>query len=57
MEEYRERVNFLHKVCNDAGLKIDTQNKNPSRLSRMPGVMRNGQKQYLVGTESGQGHV
>jgi len=54
MEEYRERVNFLHKVCNDAGLKIDTQNKNPSRLSRMPGVMRNGQKQYLVGTNQGK---
>jgi len=54
MEEYRERVNFLHKVCNDAGLKIDTQNKNPSRLSRMPGVMRNGNKQYLVGTNQGK---
>lgn len=53
MEEYRKRVDFLHKVCNDAGLKIDTQNKNPSRLSRMPGVTRNGNKQYLVGTNQG----
>lgn len=53
MEEYRKRVDFLHKVCNEAGLKIDTQNKNPSRLSRMPGVTRNGNKQYLVATNKG----
>jgi len=53
-EEYRERVNFLHKVCQKNGLEIDTQNKNPSRLSRMPGVLRNGQKQYLVATNQGK---
>lgn len=53
-EEYRDRVNFLHKVCQKNGLQIDTQNKNPSRLSRMPGVMRNGVKQYLVGVNQGK---
>ncbi len=53
-EEYRERVNFLHKVCQKNGLEIDTQNKNPSRLSRMPGAVRNGQKQYLVGVNQGK---
>lgn len=53
-EEYRERVNFLHKVCQKNGLEIDTQNKNPSRLSRMPGVTRNGHKQYLVATNQGK---
>lgn len=53
-EEYRERVNFLHQVCNSSGLKIDTQNKNPSRLSRMPGVIRNGVEQSLVGLAQGK---
>jgi RecA-family ATPase len=53
-EEYRERVNFLHKVCESNGLAIDTQNKNPSRLSRMPGVTRNGQQQALVGLSQGK---
>jgi len=53
-EEYRERVNFLHKVCQKNGLEIDTQNKNPSRLSRMPGVMRNHRQQYLVAVNQGK---
>lgn len=52
--EYRERVDYLYKACERYGLKPDTQNKNPSRLSRMPGVMRGGQKQYLVATNTGK---
>lgn len=53
-EEYRKRVDFLYQTCRDNGLKIDTQNKNPSRLSRMPGVMRNGKKQWLIATNIGR---
>ena len=53
-EEYRERVNYLHKVCLKNGLEIDGANKNPSRLSRMPGVTRAGEKQYLVGVNLGK---
>lgn len=53
-EEYRERVNFLHQVCQKNGLQIDVQNKNPSRLSRMPGIMRGGHKQWLVGLRQGK---
>ena len=53
-KEYRKRVDFLYGVCNKNGFKIDTQNKNPSRLSRMPGVMRNGKKQYLLDTNIGK---
>lgn len=52
-QEYRERVDFLHQVCNKNGLEIDKQNKNPSRLSRMPGILRNDHKQYLVDTNIG----
>lgn len=52
--EYRERVDYLYRVCQKNGLRLDTQNKNPSRLSRMPGVMRNGRKQYIVDTDIGK---
>jgi RecA-family ATPase len=52
--EYRKRVDYLYNVCRKNGLKIDTQNKNPSRLSRMPGIERNGQKQFLVETNIGK---
>lgn len=53
-EEYRKRVDYLYKICNKNGLDIDTQNKNPSRLSRLPGVMRNGHKQFLIDTNIGK---
>lgn len=47
-QEYREKVDYLYKVCEENGLDLDTQNKNPSRLSRLPGLTRNGKKQYIV---------
>lgn len=53
-EEYRKRVDYLYMVCEKNGLKIDTQNRNPSRLSRMPGVIRNTQKQYIIDTNIGK---
>lgn len=53
-EEYRKRVDFVYEVCKKNGLKIDTQNRNPSRLSRMPGIMRNGHKQFLIATNIGK---
>jgi RecA-family ATPase len=53
-EEYRKRVDYLYDVCKKNGLKVDSQNRNPSRLSRMPGVMRNGKKQFLVDTNIGK---
>lgn len=53
-DEYRKRVDFLYQTCRENGLKLDTQNKNPSRLSRMPGVMRAGKKQWLIATNIGR---
>ena len=53
-EEYRNRVDYLYKICQKNGIIVDTQNKNPSRLSRMPGFIRNGQKQFLVDTNIGK---
>lgn len=52
--EYRQRVDYLYDICKKNGLNIDKQNRNPSRLSRMPGVMRAGQKQFLVDTNIGK---
>lgn len=53
-EEYRKRVDYLYDVCKKNGLEIDNQNRNPSRLSRMPGVERNGKKQFIVDTNIGK---
>ena len=54
IEEYRKRVDYLYAVCKKNGLDIDTQNRNPSRLSRMPGVVRGEKKQYLIDTNIGK---
>lgn len=53
-DEYRQRVNYLYKICRKHGLDVDQQNRNPSRLSRMPGVMRGGKKQFLAATNIGK---
>lgn len=53
-DEYRKRVDYLYTVCEKNGLKIDSQNRNPSRLSRMPGILRGGHRQFLVDTNIGK---
>ena len=53
-EEYRKRVDFLYDFMGKNGVTIDKQNRNPSRLSRMPGVTRNGNRQYLAATNIGR---
>jgi RecA-family ATPase len=53
-DEYRQRVEFLYDFLEKNGVSIDKQNRNPSRLSRMPGVTRNGNRQYLVATNIGR---
>ena len=52
--EYREKVNLLYEVCEANGLKVDPNNKNPSRLSRLPGVRRGDNMQYIVGRNMGR---
>ncbi len=53
-DEYRKRVDFLYNFLAQNGVSIDRQNCNPSRLSRMPGVTRNGNRQYIVATNIGR---
>lgn len=52
--EYQERVDYLYKIVEKNGLFIDKQNKNPSRLTRLPGFERAGKKQFLVARNIGQ---
>lgn len=52
-KEYKERVNYLYDICKKNGMVIDTQNRNPSRLSRMPGCERGDKKQYIIDTNIG----
>lgn len=50
---YRKRVERLYAYCAAHGFEPDRQNKNPSRLSRMPGVTRGGRRQLLLATNVG----
>jgi len=51
--DYRQKFNFIKNVCKDAGMEIDDNNKNPSRLSRLPGCWRGEHKQFLIDTHLG----
>ena len=53
-EEYRKRVDFIYSIAQKNGFKPDKKNRNPSRLSRMPGVMRGGNPQFLMATNIGK---
>ena len=53
-EEYRSRVDYLYAVCEKNGLKVDRQNRNPSRLSWLPGVMRRGKSSSFCRPTSGK---
>lgn len=50
---YRERIETLFTRCERNGIEVDRANKNPARLCRMPGVTRNGRRQFLAGLASG----
>ena len=46
--EYKQRVERLQQECIKAGLEVDAQCKDPGRLTRLPGVLRNGVMQRLL---------
>lgn len=53
-QEYRRRVNYLFRFLELRDFPVDNANKNPSRLSRMPGVLRGGVMQELLATNIGK---
>lgn len=50
---YDERVLMLHEICNQAGLKVDPNNKDSSRLTRLAGIKRGDARQTLLYTGIG----
>lgn len=52
-EEYKERVRTIYRICEENGFPVDRADKNPARLSRMPGVDRAGKHQKLIHTGIG----
>ena len=52
--EYKKRVDYLYGFCEKNGMIIDSQNRNPSRLSRLPGVTRGEHKQFIIAVNIGK---
>jgi len=50
---YRERITRLYGYLEEHHFPADAANKNPSRLIRIPGFFRDGDRQYLFARESG----
>lgn len=53
LEEYKHRVDFLFDFLSQHNFVVDKANKNPARLSRLPGAMRGGKCQTLLATNIG----
>lgn len=53
LTEYKQRVSFLYDWLAKHSFIVDEANKNPARLSRLPGAMRNGKMQRLLATDVG----
>ena len=51
--EFKQRVTFLFDYLTKHNFVVDENNKNPARLSRLPGAPRNGQIQRLLSTNIG----
>ena len=53
LQLFRERVAKLYAYLKEKNFPADRANKNPSRLTRLPGVRREEDMQYLVAREFG----
>mgnify|MGYP003417129324 CR=1 FL=1 len=51
--EFKQRTNFLFDYLSQRQFQIDEANKNPARLSRLPGAERKGNIQRLLATNVG----
>ena len=52
-QEYDQRAKFLFDYLSKHSFVVDSANKNPARLSRLPGAMRDGNLQKLLATTIG----
>ena len=46
--DYEQTTAYIYALCEKNGLPIDSSCRNPSRMMRLPGVIRNGSMQRLV---------
>lgn len=53
-DEYQDRVSYLFDYLREKGVDIDRQNRNASRMSRMPGVTRGEKRQKLLAVNIGK---
>ncbi len=53
IEEYNERVDCLFSTLEEQGFPVSDSNKSSNQMVRMPGVLRNGKQQYLIGLNQG----
>lgn len=54
LDQYHQRVDFLFEVLRRNNLPVDRQNRNPSRYTRMPGLVRGDHKQFIIERECGK---
>lgn len=52
-KQYAERVKKVFQMCEEQGLIIDRQNRNPARLTRFAGFERGDKEQSLLAVEIG----
>lgn len=52
LAEYQSRTRFVYDFCRKNGLRLDEQDKNASRYTRLPGVMRGEKWQHVVEDET-----
>jgi RecA-family ATPase len=52
-QEYDQKAKFLFDYLSKHSFVVDSANKNPARLSRLPGAMRDGNLQKLLATTIG----
>lgn len=52
-QQYRQRVQEIYSYCRKNGYNPDENDKNESRFSRMPGVQRGNNWQYIVARKVG----
>lgn len=52
-EEYEQCVQVVYSFAVSIGLKLDPKNKNPSRFTRLPGVLRGSNQQQLLAVNIG----
>ncbi len=52
-DEYTKRVEFIYKTLESKDFPVDKNNKNASRLTRLPGVYRGDELQTLIDIQTG----